>query len=147
MFTPEHVALAMVKHFQPAGKVLDPCSGDGVFLRHMPGAEYCELQEGRDFFDWRDQVDWILSNPPYSVYLEWMRHSFRVAENIVYLIPINKAFNSNALLQETFEWGGIVEIVHLGAGRNVGFQDIGFAMGAVHYKRGYRGGIVYRHGF
>lgn len=39
VFTPEHVALAMVRHFQPAGKVLDPCKGDGVFLRQMPGAD------------------------------------------------------------------------------------------------------------
>ena len=112
----------------------------------MPGADYCELQEGRDFFDWREPVDWIVSNPPYSIYLDWMRHSFEVAENIVYLVPLYKALHSSTLLSETFEWGGIVEIVHIGTGRDVGF-DFGFAAGAVHYKRGYRAGMRYRHGF
>lgn len=65
---------------------------------------------------------------------------------IVYLIPINKSFCSNPLLIETYKWGGIVEIVHLGSGRDIGF-DIGYACGAVHYKRGYQGAIVYRHSF
>lgn len=146
VFTPEHVAIAMVKHFRPSGKVLDPCKGDGVFLRQMPGADYCELQEGRDFFEWEEQVDWIISNPPYSVYADWLRHSFRIAKNIVYLIPINKAFNSSKMLQETYEWGGIAEIVHVGPGSSLKFP-VGFAVGAVHYKRGHQGGIMYRHEF
>ena len=146
VFTPEHIAAAMVRYFCPTGKVLDPCKGDGAFHRRMPGADYCELQEGRDFFDWREPVDWIVSNPPYSIYLDWMRHSFEVAENIVYLVPLYKALHSSTLLSETFEWGGIVEIVHIGTGRDVGF-DSGFAAGAVHYKRGYRAGMRYRHGF
>lgn len=146
VLTPAHIASGIVDYFKPSGRILDPCKGDGAFLRQMPGAEYCELQEGRDFFDWREPVDWIVSNPPYSVFLEWMRHSFRVAENIVYLIPINKAFNSNTLLKETYEWGGIAEILHIGSGAACNFK-LGFAVGAVHYKRGYSGGIVYRHGF
>ena len=112
----------------------------------MPNAEYCELQEWKDFFDWREPVDWIVSNPPYSVYSEWLRHSFKVADNIVYLIPINKAFNSSTMLRDTYEWGGIAEIVHVGPGSSLKFP-VGFAVGAVHYKRGYRGGIVYRNGF
>lgn len=145
VFTPERIASAMVRHFAPSGRMLDPCKGDGVFLRQMPGADYCELQEGRDFFDWVAPVDWIISKPPYSVYSEWLRHSFLVAENIVYLIPINKAFNSSSMLKATYEFGGIAEIVHVGPGSALKFP-VGFAVGAVHYKRGYTGGIVYRHG-
>lgn len=146
VFTPERVAVAMVRHFAPSGAMLDPCKGDGVFLRQMHGAEYCELQEGRDFFEWTRPVDWIVGNPPYSVYSEWLRHSFEIAENIVYLIPINKAFNSSAMLRDTYAWGGIAEIVHVGPGSSLKFP-VGFAVGAVHYKRSYHGGIVYRHGF
>ena len=146
VLTPGHIASGIVDYFKPSGRILDPCKGDGVFLRQMPGADYCELQEGRDFFDWREPVDWIVSNPPYSVYSEWLRHSFKVADNIVYLIPINKAFNSSTMLQETYEYGGIAEIVHVGPGSALKFP-VGFAVGAVHYKRGYRGGIVYRNEF
>jgi len=35
--------------------------------------------------------------------------------------------------------------VHVGPGSSLKFP-VGFAVGAVHYKRGYSGGIVYRHG-
>lgn len=146
VFTPEHVIVNMIRHFKPCGRILDPCKGDGAFLRHMPDAEYCELQEGRDFFNWAEHVDWIISNPPYSVYSEWIRHSFEVANDIVYLIPINKAFNSSSMLKATYEWGGIREIVHVGPGSALKIP-IGFAIGAVHYQRDYQGGIVYRHGF
>lgn len=146
VFTPERIAVQIVEHFKPTGRVLDPCKGDGVFLRQMQGAEYCELQEGRDFFNWKEPVDWIVSNPPYSIYSEWIRHSFEIAENIVYLIPINKAFNSSSMLKATYDWGGIAEIVHVGPGSSLKFP-VGFAVGAVHYKRNYQGGIVYRHGF
>ena len=116
VFTPPEIARAIVAHFKPSGKMLDPCKGDGVFLDFMNGADYCEIQEGIDFFEYEKKVDWIISNPPYSVYSEWLRHSFKIAENIVYLIPINKAFNSSKMLRETYEFGGIAEIIHLGSG-------------------------------
>ncbi len=144
VFTPPEIARAIVAHFKPSGKMLDPCKGDGVFLDLMNGADYCEIQEGIDFFEYEKKVDWIISNPPYSIFTDWLRHSFKVAENIVYLIPINKAFNSSEVLTETNAYGGIAEIVNLGRGRDLGFP-FGFAVGAVHYKKNYKGGIIYRH--
>lgn len=146
VLTPPAIAEAMVRHFAPTGRVLDPCKGDGAFYSHLPGAEYCELQEGKDFFEYSASVDWIIGNPPYSVYSEWLAHSMKIADNIVYLIPINKAFNSSSMLASTYAWGGIAEIVHVGPGSKLKFP-VGFAVGAVHYKRGYTGGIVYRHQF
>jgi len=145
VFTPPEIAEAIVRHFAPTGKMLDPCRGDGAFWRNMPGADYCELQEGKDFFEYTQSVNWIISNPPYSCFSDWLRHSFEIAENIVYLIPINKAFNSSSMLRQTYEWGGIAEIVHIGPGSKLKFP-VGFAVGAVHYKRGWAGGILYRHG-
>ena len=145
VFTPPAVAAGIVAHFRPGGRMLDPCRGDGAFWRHMPGADWCEIQDGRDFFQWAEPVDWIISNPPYSVFAGWLRHSFAVADNIVYLIPINKAFNSTPLLDDTHAFGGIAEIVHVATGRAIG-MPFGYAIGAVHYKRGHRGAIKYRHG-
>ena len=146
IFTPSTVARHIVNHFSPTTPILDPCRGDGAFYRLMPGAEYCEIQEGRDFFEWTKAVAWCIGNPPYSCYSRWLKHSFEIAENIVYLIPINKAFNSSAMLKETYAWGGIAEIVHIGPGSALKFP-VGFAVGAVHYKRGHTGGILYRNGF
>ena len=78
VFTPSEVAAAMVRHFRPYGRVLDPCKGDGAFLSLLDEADYCELQEGRDFFEWSEPVDWIIGNPPYSVYSRWLEHSMKV---------------------------------------------------------------------
>ncbi|MDA8412999.1 MAG: hypothetical protein M0023_04335 [Desulfobacteraceae bacterium] len=70
VFTPADVARDVVAHFAPSGRILDPCKGDGAFFDHLPsGAEFCELKDGKDFFHWTEPVDWIVSNPPYSIFL------------------------------------------------------------------------------
>ena len=138
ILTPLDVARDVVKHFAPAGRILDPCRGNGAFSDLMPGCEWCEIREGRDFYNWREPVDWIVSNPPYSVFADFLRHSLNVAENIVYLIPVNKIFNSDRMMREIWTWGGVPEIYTVAGGGALGFP-IGFAIGAVHFRRAYRG--------
>lgn len=106
ILTPADVARDVVKHYKPTGLCLDPCRGNGVFSELMPGCGWCEIRDGRDFFGWTQPVDWIVSNPPYSIFAEWLRHSFRVAENIVYVIPVNKVYNSDRMMREIWTWGG-----------------------------------------
>ena len=63
--TQQWIADDIVQHFQPKGICLDPCRGDGVFYQRLPaGSLWCEIREGRDFFDFNDRVDWCMSNPP-----------------------------------------------------------------------------------
>ena len=143
ILTPDDVARDVVNYFRPTGRVLDPCKGDGAFLKHMPGAEWCEIREGADFYNWRERVDWIVSNPPYSIFSDFLRHSFTVADNIVYLIPVNKVFNSDRMMREVWAWGGIPKVYVIGGGGALGFP-IGFCIGAVHFQRGYTGGIEVR---
>ena len=139
--TPENIARDIVRHFNPTGVCLDPCKGNGVFFKYLPdNSEWCEIQEGKDFFDYSKEVDWIVSNPPYSCFAEWLYHSFEIAKNIVYLIPVNKPFNGFKTMTKTCEYGGIAEIYTIGPGSWLKFP-VGFAVGAVHFKRGYKGGI------
>ena len=140
VMTPDDVAGDIVRRFAPSGRVLDPCKGDGAFLRHMPGADWCEIREGRDFFAWTEPVDWIVSNPPYSILLEFTRHAFRVARDVVWLIPVNKVFNSFTMMREVWAWGGVVTVYTIGQGNIIGLP-VGFAVGAVHFRRGYRDGM------
>ena len=73
VYTPDAIAADIVRHFSPTGRVLDPCAGDGVFLRHLPvGADWCEIEQGRDFFMWTEPVDWVVGNPPYAVFPDWL---------------------------------------------------------------------------
>ena len=141
VFTPEHIAQDMVQFFNPTGKILDPCKGDGVFLKFLPPkTDWCEIREGKDFYHYTQKVDWIISNPPYSDYSNWLSHSMKIAKNIVYLIPINKAFNSYKMLVDMNNWGGIKHIRVYASGSNLKFP-VGFAVGAVHFKKNYAGGI------
>ena len=136
--TPPEVAEYVVKHFKPTGRILDPCRGDGAFWRHMPGAEWCEIREGRDFLNWKEPVDWIVSNPPFSVLMGFLIHSFKVADNVVYTIPASKIWQSIPYLELIRDFGGIREILILGRGRAIGLP-LGFAIAAIHFKRGWKG--------
>lgn len=139
VYTPDWVAKEIIEFYKPEGRCLDPCLGDGAFYKHLPAnSDWCEILKGRDFFDYCRQVDWIVGNPPYSQFREWLLHSFKIAGNIVYLIPITKPYQSFSLLLEIAKYGGIANIYIMGTGRHVGF-DFGFAVGAVHFKRGYKG--------
>ena len=140
VMTPRDVARDVVNHFRPSGLILDPCRGSGAFADAMPGSDWCEVTEGRDFYNWRKPVDWIISNPPYSIFADFLRHSFTVAEHIVYLIPVNKVFNSDRIMREIWTWGGVPEIYVVGGGAALDFP-IGFCIGAVHFQRNYAGPI------
>ncbi len=139
VFTPLWLAEKIVKHFKPVGLCLDSCKGDGAFLRFLPaGSKWCEISEGRDFFSFSEPVDWIVSNPPYSCLLSWIRHSFTIAENIVYLMPLHRAFASYEFIADVRRFGGIKEILIIGTGATAGFP-FGHCLGAVHYQKNYDG--------
>lgn len=140
ILTPRDVAMDIIERFKPSGSILDPCRGDGAFSDHMPGCDWCEIREGKDFYAWTKEVDWIVSNPPYSIFSDFLRHSMRVAKDIVYLIPVNKIFNSDKMMREIWAWGGVKEILVIGGGASLGFP-IGFCIGAVHFQRHYKGEI------
>ena len=136
IYTPDHIAKDIIDHFCPSGKCLDPCKGNGAFLKYLPAnSDWCEITEGKDFFEYRKKVDWIVGNPPYSIFEKWLTHSFRVANDILYLIPITKALTSYKVMRLVYSLGSIQEIFVLGAGHHIGFP-FGFAVGAVHFKSG-----------
>lgn len=140
-FTSGELAQAIVRHFNPTGRCLEPFRGAGAFLDHLPaGTDWCELAEGRDFFQYEQKVDWIITNPPFSNMTRVFEHAFRISEHCVFLIPIAKYFSSAPRLDLVRAYGGLAEILHVGSGRSVGF-DIGFPFGALHFARGYRGSI------
>jgi len=136
--TPPEVARRVVNHFKPSGRVLDPCRGDGAFWNAMPGAEWCEIREGRDFMEWTSPVDWIVTNPPFSTFMGFIKHAFDVSENVVFVIPAAKVWGSMPYHEMIEAYGGIREIVILGRGRSIGLP-LGFAVGAFHFQRGYKG--------
>lgn len=140
-FTDAAVARAVVEHFRPVGRCLEPFKGGGAFLEALPdGSDWCEIEEGRDFFQYGQRVDWLVTNPPFSSLTAVFEHAFEVSDNCVFLIPISKYWSSAPRLEAVGRYGGLAEILHMGRGRAIGFHT-GFPFGAMHFKRGYRGPI------
>jgi hypothetical protein len=142
VYTPEWVAADMVSHFKPSGRILDPCRGLGVFTKLLPKAEWCEIDEGRDFFLEQQQFDWVLGNPPYSMTRKWFAHSFDIAYHLLYLVPLRNVFSGFGFVREIYNFGGIAEIRIYGTGGSIGFP-MGNAVGAFHCVRDYRGSCTF----
>ena len=140
VYTPENIAKLIINKFNISGKVLDPFKGQGAFYNNYPETvkkDWCEIDEGKDFFEYKEHVDWIVSNPPYSIYDEVMNHSFEIADNIVYLVPLNKIVSSLGRVKKIQEFGGVPYIYIIGAS-HCGFP-FGFPCCAIHVKRCYTG--------
>jgi hypothetical protein len=135
VYTPAWVVTDMIEQFAPCGRILDPCRGAGAFTDQLPsGTPWCEIGEGRDFFDWDEPVDWVIGNPPYSLTRQWFRHSYGIADHLLYLVPLRNVFSGYGFLREIHEFGGIAAIRVYGTGGRLGFP-MGNAVGAMHIVR------------
>lgn len=137
--TPVYVSKQIIKCLNPEGKCLDPCKGDGAFYNYLPiGAEFCEIKEGKNFFDYNNKVDWVIGNPPYSIFEDFLKKSFEIAGNISYLVPTNKIFQRQIIMDMINNFGGIKSIIIYGSGQLIGFP-FGFSVGNFHFQKGYKG--------
>lgn len=146
VYTPENIAQKIISLFdiKPTDKVLDAFAGKNmVFFDNYPECQkdWCEIELGKDFFDYNEHVDWIITNPPYSKYTEVMKHSYEIADNIVYLIPLNKISSSWGRCVDLDNFGGIVKLWIMPANK-CGFP-FGFPACACHIKRNYKGDIKF----
>ena len=140
VYTPRPIAKAIINLFGLNGIVLDAFRGGGAFYDQLPpdvDRDWCEIKDGKDFFDYNKKVDWIVSNPPYSILDEVFEHSFEIAENVVYLLPLSKVFTSMGRIRRILEYGNIKEI-HILSASKCGFP-FGFPACAIWIKRNYLG--------
>jgi len=139
VYTPDEVSKYIIDVLNPSGKCLDPCKGDGAFLKYMPAdSDYCEIREGKDFFNYTNKIDWIIGNPPYSIFEEFLKKSFEIADNVSFLVPTNKVFQRQLIMEIINEYGGIYSMIIYGSGTLIGFP-FGFSVGNFHFKRNYKG--------
>ena len=136
--TPIELCRQIVEHFKPYGKILEPCKGNGNFLKVMK-ADYFEIKEGKDFLQANGKWDWIITNPPYSKYRDFFNKSMEVADNIVFLQLINATFYKARLRDMRERNFGIKEIWCIETPKE--FPQFGFQMGCVYYKRNWKGDI------
>lgn len=144
VMTPEYVAEALINYFKPAGKILEPCKGTGNFLKFLPkGTLWCEITEGKDFFDFDEKVDWIITNPPWSQIRMFLLHSMELADNICMLFTLNHLFTKARIKAINENGFGIKEIIMLDTPKE--FPHSGFQLGMICLERKYRGPVYYRY--
>lgn len=140
VYTPDALALSIIEHFNPHGLICEPCRGGGAFTQYMPGCDWYEIQEGRDFLQADGQWDWIVTNPPWSKVRPFLAKSMSCAENVVFLCLVN-AFFMRARQRDMKEAGfGIKEILFVPTPPKP-WPQTGFSLGAIHLQRNYTGPI------
>jgi len=139
--TPLEVAKMIVKHYNPTGKILEPCKGEGNFLKVLPeNTVWCEIKESIDFLTVDlHRFDWIITNPPFSKFRAFLNKSMETADNVVFLTSINH-FWLKARLRDMREKGfGIKEIMFMDTPKS--FPQSGFQIGCIYIQRDYSGDI------
>ena len=94
IYTPKPVALTLIEmcDLKEGDKVLDPCYGGGVFYQNLPdyvSKEWCEIEKGKDFFEYNERVDCIIGNPPFSIWKKWLEHTIKLTDKFAYVMNSN----------------------------------------------------------
>lgn len=142
VYTPEFIVDEVLNQFlhlvDDEASLLEPFKGEGAFYDKLPNdrTDWCEIDEGIDFFDYGNRVDWIITNPPYSIFKEVLPKCLEVADHIVMVIPVNKLLSSMPRLMDVDRAGfSIKHVYYLGSGRQLGFP-FGFPVAAVYISKG-----------
>ena len=80
VYTPLEVAKKLIEmtHIKETDTVLDPSKGQGIFFENIPPCRekyWCEIDRGVDFFEFQQEVDIVIGNPPYSMWNRWLEHT------------------------------------------------------------------------
>ena len=143
VMTPKNIAQLIVGRYNPQGLVLEPARGTSTIYDALPNPkDWCEITGGVNFFNYHNKVDWIITNPPFSIYDKFLEHCFELSPNVVLLAPIAKAFKSLRIQNLVDKYGGLKEIFLIGSGSSCGFA-FGFPTGCLYYKQYYHGAITY----
>jgi len=154
VMTPPELAEKIVKHFGPRGLILDPCSGDGAFYKaickHLDEikstncVEWMEITRGRDFLSCEPLVrgilwwNWIITNPPWSKFVDFLVSSMQVSSNVVFLVTLNH-FQTKARMRMIENAGFRFKEIALVETPPLPWPQSGFQVAAVHIQRGWNG--------
>jgi type I restriction-modification system DNA methylase subunit len=118
VYTPQKLAKRCVElcNLRNTDVVLDPCKGQGSFLDEIEKITkltyWCEIDNGVDFFQHTKKVDWIISNPPWSKFREFLKHSMTLSNNIGFLVTYNH-FITKARIRDMISSGFWLTDVYL----------------------------------
>ena len=129
----------MVKTLPIYGTVLEPCAGSGNIVKALTGfdTKTCEITEGRDFFEWHEHVDWIVTNPPWSQFRPFLQHSLEVADNIAFLVTVNHWWTKARVRMVNEAGFGYKDLFLIDTPPE--FPATGFQLGMMYIRKGWYG--------
>lgn len=76
--------------FTDVSSFVEPCRGDGVIYDRIAcKKDYAEIRENIDYFNVDFKCDLIVTNPPFSIALDFLEKSLRESKTVVYLLRLN----------------------------------------------------------
>lgn len=132
--TPEKLAdfaISMIE-YKNTDIWLDPFKNNGNYFNNFPTdyKDWCEILDGKDFFEYNKPVDIICSNPPYSFLDKVLAHSVSLRPRIIqYLVGFhnltakriefmekNQYFITKLHFCKVYKWFGMSVIVQFEKG-------------------------------
>lgn len=141
VMTPPNLAKRLIKHFNPTGYGLEPCRGTGNIWSQLENADWCEIAEGRDFYEYNNRVDYVFTNPPWSHIRKFLQHSYTITDNVYILCTVNHLWTKSRLRDMTNAGFGIKEVCIFETPKN--FPQSGFQCGMIYLKKGHNGEIKF----
>jgi hypothetical protein len=142
VMTPSTLAEQVAAAFKPKSTILDPCAGDGSFARALKKygrVRTCEIDKGKDFFDWKTRVTWVgPTNPPWSKFRSFLNHAMTLAPNVVFVSPVVHWWTRRRVADVRKAGFGYRRLVLMDQAPE-GWPPTGFQLGAMHIRRGYTG--------
>jgi hypothetical protein len=141
VMTPLPLAEALVSALKPRGRILEPCSGTGAFVSALSSfgvVSSCDVENG-GFGFWSERVDWIVTNPPWSQFREFLVHGMEIADHVAMLVTVNHWWTKRR----------VRDVRHAGFGYRELFlcdwpnkwHSTGFQLGMMHVEHGYVGDL------
>ncbi len=92
--TPYSLTKELLKRERFKGTILEPACGEGAIVKVLEefynNIFYYDIKQGNDFLFETREFDNIITNPPYSLFLEFILKAKKVAKNkIAMLLPLS----------------------------------------------------------
>ena len=107
-YTPKEITKELIKDidFIDGETCLETCRGGGAFYDILPAniiKDWCEIDMGRDFFEYNNKVDISIANPPYRIEIDgerknalikWLDHQFSITNKECWYLLNGKCWSS-----------------------------------------------------
>jgi hypothetical protein len=82
----------VIPHTREDDLILEPCKGKGAYYDYFQLAfpssrhEWCEITEGKDFFDYIGSPDVIVTNPPFSLLKQFIERMIMLNPRVISIL-------------------------------------------------------------